>query len=60
MLLRLSRIYWDDLQAQGMKIPWSKPTFVSAVDVAQRRGRVARAQCSSGRFNARTYPTVSS
>ena len=37
------QIYWDNLQAQGMKIPWSKPTFVSAIDVAQRRGRAARA-----------------
>ena len=35
--------YWDQYKAKGLQIPWSKPKFTSAVEVAQRRGRAAGA-----------------
>ena len=45
--------YWDNLQAQGVKVPWSKPKFVSAVEVAQRRGRIEEASLASGAVSTR-------
>ena len=38
------QFYWDMLRAQGLKVPRSKARFTSAVEVAQRRGRVAGAK----------------
>ena len=41
---KVVQTYWNTLKAEGKETPWSKPTFVSAVDVAPRRGRVAKAK----------------
>ena len=48
--------YWDNLHAQGMKVPWSKPKFVGAVEVAQRRGRVAGALAPEASTTHRPVP----
>ncbi len=52
--------YWDQCKAKGLEVPWSKPKFTSAVEVAQRRGRVARAPAHIAVSSAgKTGPTVS-
>ena len=35
--------YWDLHKSKGLQVPRSKPKFTSAIEVAQRKGRVAGA-----------------
>ena len=39
-----------------MKVPWSKPRFVSAVEVAQHRGRVEGALAPEASTTHRSIP----
>ena len=50
--------YWDQYKAKGLQVPWSKPKFTSAIDVAQRRGRAAEAPASDAVSSAgKTVPS---
>ena len=45
--------YWDQYKAKGLQVPWSKPKFTSAIEVAQRRGRVAGATAPTAVYRIR-------